>query len=186
MRRDSPAGLTVGPWPLDRPLNEQVRQRLLEGISAGEWGAGTAIPTESALAAAFGVAIGTIRKAVDGLVAEGLLVRRQGKGTFVTAHDSGRLLFYFFHIVTRDGKKTYPEVRTIDFRRATADQNHVLARLHGPRTQELNGRTFHHPVGRVRAGSNAAELNQSDGRQFGHTISSYDAEMIQQNAAAEP
>jgi len=121
MRRDSPAGLTVGPWPLDRPLNEQVRQRLLEGISAGEWGAGTAIPTESALAAAFGVAIGTIRKAVDGLVAEGLLVRRQGKGTFVTAHDSGRLLFYFFHIVPREGTKTYPEVRTIDFRRTRAD-----------------------------------------------------------------
>jgi len=69
-------------------------------------------------------------------------------------------------------------VTLFDFRRATADQNHVLARLHGPRTQELNGRTFHHPVGRVRAGSNAAELNQSDGRQFGHTISSYDAEMI--------
>jgi len=113
--------LAVGPRPLDRPLNEQVRQRLLEGIASGEWAPGTAIPTESALAAAFGVAIGTIRKAVDGLVAEDLLVRRQGKGTFVTAHDSGRLLFYFFHIVPREGIKTYPEVRTIDFRRARAD-----------------------------------------------------------------
>ena len=106
---------------MDRPLYEQVRQRLLEGISAGEWAPGTAIPTEGALAAAFGVAIGTIRKAVDGLVAEGLLVRRQGKGTFVTAHDTGRLLFYFFHIVPREGTKAYPEVQTVAFRRDRAE-----------------------------------------------------------------
>jgi GntR family transcriptional regulator len=113
--------IAVGTRPLDRPLNEHVRQRLLEGIAAGEWAPGAAIPTESALAAAFDVAIGTIRKAVDGLVAEGLLVRRQGKGTFVTAHDSGRLLFYFFHIVPREGSKTYPRVRTVAFRRDRAD-----------------------------------------------------------------
>src|SRR5688572_11391224 len=93
----------------DRPLNEQVRQRLIEGISAGEWRAGEAIPTESELARAFGVAIGTVRKAVDSLVAEQVLVRRQGKGTFVTAHDGRRLLFHFFHIVARDGGKSYPE-----------------------------------------------------------------------------
>src|SRR5436190_13340846 len=91
--------------PSDRPLYDQVRQRLIEGISAGEWGAGEAIPTESALAAAFGVAIGTIRKAIDSLVAERALVRRQGKGTFVTAHDGGRMLFHFFHVVARDGAK---------------------------------------------------------------------------------
>jgi len=113
--------LAVGPRPLDRPLNEQVRQRLMEGISTGEWAAGSAIPTESALARAFGVAIGTVRKAVDGLVAEGLLVRWQGKGTFVTAHDSGRLLFYFFHIVPREGRKSYPQARTVGFRRGRAD-----------------------------------------------------------------
>jgi len=120
MPRASSPPLAVGPAPVDRPLHAQVRQRLLEGISTGEWPAGTAIPTESALAGAFGVSIGTIRKAVDGLVAEGLLVRRQGKGTFVTAHDSGRLLFYFFHIEPREGIKTYPELGTVDFRRDRA------------------------------------------------------------------
>ena len=105
----------------DRPLYDQVRHRLIEGISAGEWRAGEAVPSESELAASFGVAIGTIRKAVDSLVAERALVRRQGKGTFVTAHDSGRLLFHFFHIVARDGAKTFPEVRTVGFRRDRAD-----------------------------------------------------------------
>ena len=102
-------------------LYEQVRARLIEGISAGEWRAGEPIPTESALAAGFGVAIGTVRKAVDSLVAEQALVRRQGKGTFVTAHDGSRLLFHFFHIVARDGDKAYPEVRTVSFRRDRAD-----------------------------------------------------------------
>ena len=45
-------------------LYEQVRARLIEGISAGHWEPGEAIPSEAALAAAHGVAIGTVRKAV--------------------------------------------------------------------------------------------------------------------------
>src|SRR5947207_1993003 len=113
--------------PSERPLNEQVRQRLIEGISALEWRAGEAIPPEDALARSFGVAIGTVRKAVDSLVAERALVRRQGKGTFVTAHDGGRLLFHFFHIVERDGPKTYPEVRTLSFARARASAHEARA-----------------------------------------------------------
>ncbi len=102
-------------------LYEQVRARLIEGISAGEWRAGEPIPTESELARGFDVAIGTVRKAVDSLVAEQALVRRQGKGTFVTAHDGSRLLFHFFHIVARDGAKVYPDARTVSFRRERAD-----------------------------------------------------------------
>jgi GntR family transcriptional regulator len=102
-------------------LYEQVRAQLIEGISAGLWGAGEAIPTEAQLAGRFGVAIGTVRKAVDSLVAERALVRRQGKGTYVTAHDGSRLLFHFFHVVGRDGAKSYPEVRTVEFRRDRAD-----------------------------------------------------------------
>ena len=126
MSAASARGLAPLP-PSDRPLYEQVRQRLIEGISAGEWRAGEAIPTEGELARGFGVAIGTIRKAVDSLVAERALVRRQGKGTFVTAHDGGRLLFHFFHIVPREGTKTYPQVRTLAFRRDRADAESARA-----------------------------------------------------------
>lgn len=111
----------------DRPLYQGVRARLIEGISAGEWRAGEAIPTEGQLARAFGVAIGTVRKAVDTLVAEQALVRRQGKGTFVTAHDGRRLLFHFFHIVARDGAKAYPEARTVSFRRDRAQPEAAAA-----------------------------------------------------------
>jgi GntR family transcriptional regulator len=115
-RRRAPLAL-----PADRPLYEEVRARLTEGIAEGRWGAGEAIPSESALAAQFGVAIGTLRKAVDSLVAQGALVRRQGKGTYVTAHDGRRLMFHFFHVVGTDGRKAYPEVRTVSFERGRAD-----------------------------------------------------------------
>jgi GntR family transcriptional regulator len=103
------------------PLYLQVRARLIEGISAGHWRPGEAIPSESELARTHGVAIGTIRKAVDALVAEQVLDRRQGKGTFVTQHDESRRLFHFFHVVADDGRKSYPEVRTLAFRRDRAD-----------------------------------------------------------------
>jgi GntR family transcriptional regulator len=108
-------------------LYEQVRAQLIEGISTGRWRAGEPIPTEAQLAGSYGVAIGTVRKAVDSLVAEQALVRRQGKGTYVTAHDGSRLLFHFFHIVTREGAKSYPEVRTVDFRRERADRESAAA-----------------------------------------------------------
>ena len=104
-----------------RPLNEAVRARLVEAIAEEEWRPGEAIPTEHELGRLFGVAIGTVRKAVDALVASGVLVRRQGSGTYVTAHDGRRLLFHFFHIVPREAEKAYPEVRTLSFARSRAE-----------------------------------------------------------------
>jgi GntR family transcriptional regulator len=110
-------------------LYEQVRAHIIEAISTGRWGPGDAIPTEAELAREAGVAIGTVRKAVDALVAQQALVRRQGKGTYVAAHDGRRLMFHFFHIVPRDGEKAYPEARLVSFRRgrAGADEAQALA-----------------------------------------------------------
>ena len=105
----------------DLPLYAEVRARLIEGMSALAWQPGEAIPSESELARAFGVAVGTVRKAVDTLVAERALIRRQGKGTFVATHDGRRLMFHFFHIVERGGARAYPQVRLLDFRRERAD-----------------------------------------------------------------
>ena len=104
-----------------QPLYEQVRAKLIESISAGRWRPGEAIPSEGSLANTYGVAIGTIRKAVDALVAEQVLDRQQGKGTFVTQHDESRRLFHFFHVVADDGRQSYPEVRTLAFSRDRAD-----------------------------------------------------------------
>lgn len=122
--------------PPDRPLYEEVRAHLTEGIAEGRWKAGEAIPSEGELAAHFGVAIGTIRKAVDNLVAQGALVRRQGKGTYVTAHDGRRLMFHFFHIVGADGSRAYPEVRTVSFERGRAGAAEAAA-LAVPRDERV-------------------------------------------------
>jgi GntR family transcriptional regulator len=120
------------PQPIDnittQPLYVEVKVWVTEKISSGEWKPGGVIPSESKLAATFGVSVGTIRKAVDDLVAEQVLVRRQGLGTFVTAHNIKRLLVHFWHIARHDGVKDYPDVTTIDFKRgkATKDEAQFL------------------------------------------------------------
>jgi len=58
----------------------------LQALSAGDWMPGSMIPSEAELSARFGVSQGTVRKAIDELSAEKLLVRLQGKGTFVASH----------------------------------------------------------------------------------------------------
>src|SRR6218665_1107113 len=73
--------------PSRQPLYGQVRSRVIAGIEQGEWGAGEALPSEMELADRLGVSSGTVRKGLDSLVAEGVLVRRQGLGTFVALAD---------------------------------------------------------------------------------------------------
>ena len=124
------------PLNLSRPLYEELRACLLEPISQDRWKVGESIPTECALASEFRVSIGTVRKAVDALVAGGVLLRRQGKGTFVAAHNVPRLMFYFFHVVPRDGEKVYPHVRTLAFRRGRADAR-VARDLAIPRAEPI-------------------------------------------------
>jgi GntR family transcriptional regulator len=110
---------------LDTPLYKEVKRLLTETISVGEWKPGTAIPAEWKLAERFKVAIGTVRKAVDELVSENILIRQQGRGTFVAAHNRARLMFHFFHIVRSDtGKETpkeTPEVVMLSFSNGVAN-----------------------------------------------------------------
>lgn len=106
---------------LDTPLYKEVKRLLTETISAGEWKPGSAIPAEWKLAERFNVAVGTVRKAVDELVNENILIRQQGRGTFVAAHNRARLMFHFFHIVRHDGSKLTPEVVMLSFGNGLAD-----------------------------------------------------------------
>ncbi len=75
------------PAPAFSPLYRQVIGLLIRSLEAGEWGPGIALPSEAELAVRYGVSQGTVRKAIDELVSRNLLIRRQGKGTFVATHN---------------------------------------------------------------------------------------------------
>lgn len=90
------------------PRYQRLRDELAQQIAERRWRHGEAIPTEHALAQAYGVAVGTVRKAVDQLVAEGLLERFQGRGTFVRRPSFTGSLFRFFRFQTVDGERRVP------------------------------------------------------------------------------
>lgn len=99
--------------PSFKPLYAQVKELLLARLVSGEWPPGTMLPSETELAAAYGVSQGTLRKALDGLAAEHLVVRHQGKGTIVAKHNPQRSLFQFFHLYSEQGERQLPESRII-------------------------------------------------------------------------
>lgn len=81
-----------------RPLYRQVYDRLLRRLADAVWQPGQILPSEGQLAAELGVSQGTVRKALDALTADSLLVRRQGRGTFVAEHDDKQSVFRFFKL----------------------------------------------------------------------------------------
>ena len=102
-------------------------------LEDGEWAPGEAIPSEIELASRFDVSQGTVRKAVQSLAAENLLVRRQGKGTFVATHTEEKASnFRFLRIRRNDGRAEYPKSRLVGLRRARASAE--AARLLAVRT----------------------------------------------------
>lgn len=111
-----------------RPLYRQVKELLMKRLSDGTWAPGQLLPSEPEIAAGLGVSPGTVRKALDEMSAESLLVRRQGRGTFVARHDEERILFQFFRLVPDSGERRFPESRTIAVTTAKADET-AAARL---------------------------------------------------------
>lgn len=112
------------------PLYRQVKRELQRVIESGRCGPGQPLPNETAIAQALRVSIGTLRRAVDELVHEHVLVRRQGKGTFVALHGNERFLFQFFHIEPRPDPRfgdlpqapEYPSVESLGFERERAGE----------------------------------------------------------------
>lgn len=107
---------------LGTTLYKEVKRRMLLALSAGEWKPGEVIPSEKKLCERFSVSIGTLRKAIDELVAENILIRHQGRGTFVAMHNRDQQLFRFFNVVGHDGQKTYPILELISFGKGKADK----------------------------------------------------------------
>jgi GntR family transcriptional regulator len=133
--------------PSYRPLYQQIKEALLSRIVSGVWPPGTFIPSESALSQEYGVSVGTLRKAVDALVSDLVLIRHQGKGTVVATHDSDRSLFQFFHLTRLDGTRSMPISRVLarECRPATREEAEALGLeakaevVHIRRVRDLEG-----------------------------------------------
>ena len=99
--------------PLYRQVQDLLTQRLIEGF----WKPGAALPSELALAEELGVSHGTVRKALNEMVARNLLRRRQGRGTYVSEHTQESSLFRFFRLRHPDGEDRVPHTRVLRSRR---------------------------------------------------------------------
>ena len=126
--------------PAFSPLYQQIKALMLHSLQQSEWRPGEAIPSETELAARFKVSQGTVRKAIDELAAENLLLRRQGKGTFVATHAEERLQFRFLRLTPDSGDSVGMQRRLIDCKRQRAPVE--IARALGLRASD--------PVIRVR------------------------------------
>jgi GntR family transcriptional regulator len=89
--------------PAFSPLYQQIKTLILRSLQAGEWKPGDMIPSEFDLAARFRVSQGTVRKAIDELATDNLLVRRQGKGTFVATHAEQHIQYRFLRLLPDTG-----------------------------------------------------------------------------------
>ncbi|MDA7416501.1 GntR family transcriptional regulator [Xenophilus arseniciresistens] len=120
------------PTPSFSPLYLQIKGLILQSLHAGEWKPGDPIPSEMDLAARFHVSQGTVRKAIDELAAENLVMRRQGKGTFVATHAEHHVQYRFLKLVPDEGtpdSEGPAQRRIVDCRRqrASAEVARALA-----------------------------------------------------------
>lgn len=113
--------------PTFSPLYQQIKALITQSLQSGEWKPGELIPSEVELAGRFKVSQGTVRKAIDELAAENLVMRRQGKGTFVSTHHEARAHFRFLRLVPDEGVPHYPESKFIEVKRVRAPAD--VARL---------------------------------------------------------
>ena len=115
--------------PAFSPLYRQIKGLITRELQAGAWKPGEAIPSEQDLAARFKVSQGTVRKAIDELAADNLLVRRQGKGTFVATHAEQQIQYRFLRLMPDGGGGRDMARRLLDCRRIRAPAD--VARMLG-------------------------------------------------------
>lgn len=116
-----------GTSPTFSPLYQQIKALITQSLQSGEWKPGELIPSEVELANRFKVSQGTVRKAIDELAAENLVVRRQGKGTFVATHHEARAQFRFLRLMPDAGEPHHADNKILEVKRLRASAE--LARL---------------------------------------------------------
>jgi len=113
--------------PTFSPLYQQIKALITQSLQSGEWKPGEMIPSEVELANRYKVSQGTVRKAIDELAADNLVMRRQGKGTFVATHHEARAHIRFLRLRPDEGTPHYPESRFLEVKRLRAPAD--VARL---------------------------------------------------------
>jgi GntR family transcriptional regulator len=109
-----------GTSPTFSPLYQQIKALITKSLQSGEWKPGELIPSEIELANRFKVSQGTVRKAIDELATENLVVRRQGKGTFVATHHEARAQFRFLRLMPDLGEPHHADNKILDVKRLRA------------------------------------------------------------------
>ena len=108
-------------WNLDmQPLYEKVKKKITESLVQGEWRPGEAIPSETELANVYEVSQGTVRKAIDELSADSILIRRQGKGTYVATHNEENIQLRFLRLTSNFGLKEKLDNQLVSFSKEKA------------------------------------------------------------------
>lgn len=96
-----------------RPIYRRLRDQLAAEIAQNTWVPGAPISTEAELAAKYKISIGTVRKAVDCLVNDGLVKRASGSGTFVRRPDFAHAFVRFTQVFGSAGDPRVPESRIL-------------------------------------------------------------------------
>jgi len=118
------------------PLYQLVENHIRERIDSGQLVPGDLIPSEPQLAEQLNVSQGTVKKAIDNLVWQGLLYRHQGKGTFVSRIDFNNSLFRFFSYGDAEGREMRIHKQTTT-RRREPGRPKICQRLGVPAGTEL-------------------------------------------------
>ncbi|MBI2312772.1 MAG: GntR family transcriptional regulator [Betaproteobacteria bacterium] len=177
--------------PAFKPLYQQIKILITQSLISGEWRPGEAIPSEIELANRYNVSQGTVRKAINELADENLLIRHQGKGTFVASHTEERRKFHFMRIAPDQGRQVYPDGELLACRRGKADS--VMARLLEintgatlvvvTRVMKVEGRPLAWEEVRLPAalfkGLNASRINEFSCRLYSMFESAYGVRILQ-------
>ena len=176
--------------PSYKPLYDQIKVLLTQSLIGGEWRPGDMIPSEIDLAGRYKVSQGTVRKAIDALATENILIRRQGKGTFVATHSADNMKLRFLRLTSIDGQKELLKNEFISCVKGKADvrMGQVLDLKAGASTIEIkrlltfSGRPliFDHIIVPAAAfkGLNGNRVEENNGSMYSMYESEYGVRMV--------
>lgn len=167
---------------IKQPLYLELANRLREGIVQQRWKPGDLLPSESELCREFSISRGTVVRAIDILMEEGLALRQQGVGTFVLRPALRRMpgfLYSFSETVLKQGRR--PTHRIINYKTFSRKQafqygcNKEALFIHRVRLVDKVPCGIHRSLVPMSIAAQVPELYGPDSRFNNATFSLYDA-----------